>query len=157
MHNRSTTIAGQLCSPGVPPRCQRFTDPRPTSPHPRPPVARWRSGPQRIDNLRRQREKASLRHALPPQTCKMVRILGRSRQTGRPAQDDLSLLSRAGRSAKRSSALPPQRPAEVERPAGLGLVRYQRAHLRCTKCGTVGFVDTRVDWTEVINFNKGVC
>jgi hypothetical protein len=31
------------------------------------------------------------------------------------------------------------------------------AHLRCTKCGTVGFVDTRVDWTEVINFNKGIC
>ena len=25
----------------------------------------------------------------------------------------------------------------------------------CTKCGTVGFV-VRVDWTEVINFNKGV-
>jgi hypothetical protein len=67
-----------------------------------------------------------------------------------------SLLPRAGRSAKRSSALPPQRPAEVERPAGLGLVRYQRSP-RLTKCGTVGFVDTRVDWTEVINFNKGVC
>jgi len=30
------------------------------------------------------------------------------------------------------------------------------AHLRCTKCGTVGFVDTRVDWSEVINFNKGI-
>lgn len=28
------------------------------------------------------------------------------------------------------------------------------AHLRCTKCGTVGFVDTRLDWTEVINFSK---
>ncbi len=31
------------------------------------------------------------------------------------------------------------------------------AHLKCTKCGTVGWVDTRLDWSEVINFNKGVC
>jgi hypothetical protein len=31
------------------------------------------------------------------------------------------------------------------------------AHLRCTKCGTVGYVDTRVNWSEVINFNKGIC
>jgi hypothetical protein len=31
------------------------------------------------------------------------------------------------------------------------------AHLKCTKCGTVGYVDTRLDWSEVINFNKGVC
>jgi hypothetical protein len=31
------------------------------------------------------------------------------------------------------------------------------AHLRCTKCGTVGFVDTRPNWSEVIDFNKGVC
>jgi hypothetical protein len=30
------------------------------------------------------------------------------------------------------------------------------AHLRCTECGTVGYVDTRMDWGEVINFNKGV-
>ena len=30
------------------------------------------------------------------------------------------------------------------------------AHLRCTACGTVGYVDTRLDWSEVINFNKGV-
>jgi hypothetical protein len=30
------------------------------------------------------------------------------------------------------------------------------AHLKCTKCGTVGYVDTRVDWSEVINFNKGI-
>jgi hypothetical protein len=30
------------------------------------------------------------------------------------------------------------------------------AHLRCTKCGTVGYVDTRLNWSEVINFNKGV-
>jgi hypothetical protein len=27
------------------------------------------------------------------------------------------------------------------------------AHLKCT---TVGYVDTRVDWSEVINFNKGI-
>jgi hypothetical protein len=30
------------------------------------------------------------------------------------------------------------------------------AHLKCTKCGTVGYVDTRPDWCEVINFNKGI-
>jgi hypothetical protein len=26
-----------------------------------------------------------------------------------------------------------------------------------TKCGTVGYVDTRVNWSEVINFSKGIC
>jgi hypothetical protein len=26
----------------------------------------------------------------------------------------------------------------------------------CTKCGTVGDVDTRLNWGEVINFNKGI-
>jgi hypothetical protein len=31
------------------------------------------------------------------------------------------------------------------------------AHLRCTKCGTVGYVDTRLNWSEVIDFNRGVC
>ena len=31
------------------------------------------------------------------------------------------------------------------------------AHLRCTKCGTVGCVDTRPNWSEVIDFNKGIC
>jgi hypothetical protein len=31
------------------------------------------------------------------------------------------------------------------------------AHLRCTKCDSVGFVDTRRDLSEIINFNKGVC
>ena len=30
------------------------------------------------------------------------------------------------------------------------------AHFRCTQCGTVGYVDTRMDWCEVIDFNKGV-
>ncbi len=30
------------------------------------------------------------------------------------------------------------------------------AHLRCTECGCIGYVDTRVDWNEVINFNKGI-
>jgi hypothetical protein len=30
------------------------------------------------------------------------------------------------------------------------------AHLKCTRCGTIGYVDTRVDWSEVINFNKGI-
>jgi hypothetical protein len=28
-------------------------------------------------------------------------------------------------------------------------------HLRCTACGTVGYVDTRNNWSEVINFSKG--
>jgi hypothetical protein len=31
------------------------------------------------------------------------------------------------------------------------------AHLKCTKCGAVGYVDTRVNWSEVIDFNKGIC
>lgn len=30
------------------------------------------------------------------------------------------------------------------------------AHLRCTVCCTVGHVDTRVDWSEVIDFNKRI-
>lgn len=30
------------------------------------------------------------------------------------------------------------------------------AHLRCTQCGAVGWVDTRLDWSEVIDFNKGI-
>jgi len=30
------------------------------------------------------------------------------------------------------------------------------ARLRCTECGAVGWVDTRHDWSEVINFNKGI-
>jgi hypothetical protein len=30
------------------------------------------------------------------------------------------------------------------------------AHLKCTECGTVGYVDARVDWSEVVNSNKGV-
>ena len=31
------------------------------------------------------------------------------------------------------------------------------AHLKCTKCGAIGYVDTRLNWSEVINFKKGVC
>ena len=30
------------------------------------------------------------------------------------------------------------------------------AHLKCRRCGSVGWVDTRLDWSEVINFNKGI-
>ena len=30
------------------------------------------------------------------------------------------------------------------------------AHLKCSRCGTVGYVDTRMDWTEVVDFNKGI-
>lgn len=30
------------------------------------------------------------------------------------------------------------------------------AHLKCTACGKVGWVDTRMDWSEVIDFAKGV-
>jgi hypothetical protein len=30
------------------------------------------------------------------------------------------------------------------------------AHLRCTKCGTVGYVDTRLNWSEVVDFQKGI-
>jgi hypothetical protein len=31
------------------------------------------------------------------------------------------------------------------------------AHLKCTQCGAIGYVDTRLNWSEVINFNKGIC
>jgi hypothetical protein len=31
------------------------------------------------------------------------------------------------------------------------------AHLKCTACGSVGWVDTRGDWSEVIDFNRGIC
>jgi hypothetical protein len=30
------------------------------------------------------------------------------------------------------------------------------AHLKCTKCGAIGYVDTRLNWGEVIDFNKGI-
>jgi hypothetical protein len=30
------------------------------------------------------------------------------------------------------------------------------AHLKCTHCGSVGYVVTRLDWSEVIDFNKGI-
>jgi hypothetical protein len=30
------------------------------------------------------------------------------------------------------------------------------AHLKCMKCGSVGWVDTRPNWGEVVNFNKGI-
>jgi hypothetical protein len=30
------------------------------------------------------------------------------------------------------------------------------AHLKCTKCGSVGWVDPRPNWPEVIDFNKGI-
>jgi hypothetical protein len=30
------------------------------------------------------------------------------------------------------------------------------AHLKCTQCGSVGWVDTRPNWGEVVNFNKGI-
>ncbi len=28
------------------------------------------------------------------------------------------------------------------------------AHLRCTQCGCIGHVDLRLDWSEIIDFNK---
>ncbi len=27
-------------------------------------------------------------------------------------------------------------------------------HFRCTECGSVGYVDLRVDWAELIDFSK---
>jgi hypothetical protein len=30
------------------------------------------------------------------------------------------------------------------------------AHLKCTECGSVGWVDPRPNWSDVIDFNKGV-
>jgi hypothetical protein len=34
--------------------------------------------------------------------------------------------------------------------------RASRNSPKCTKCGAIGDVDTRLDWSEVINFNKGI-
>jgi hypothetical protein len=31
------------------------------------------------------------------------------------------------------------------------------AHFKCTNCGCIGYVDTRLDWGEVIDFGKGSC
>jgi hypothetical protein len=28
------------------------------------------------------------------------------------------------------------------------------AHLKCTECGTVGYVDTRLNWSEVVNLTR---
>jgi hypothetical protein len=33
---------------------------------------------------------------------------------------------------------------------------FPGAILRCTACGTVGYVDTRLDWSEGIDFNNGI-
>ena len=30
------------------------------------------------------------------------------------------------------------------------------AHLKCTECGSVGWVDPRPNWSDVIDFNKGI-
>jgi hypothetical protein len=30
------------------------------------------------------------------------------------------------------------------------------AHFKCTKCGSIGWVDPRPNWPEVINYSKGV-
>jgi hypothetical protein len=30
------------------------------------------------------------------------------------------------------------------------------AHLRCTVCDSIGWVHTMVDWSEVIDYNKGI-
>ena len=33
---------------------------------------------------------------------------------------------------------------------------YISAHLRCTHCDSVGYVDTRRDLSELVDFNKGI-
>jgi hypothetical protein len=30
------------------------------------------------------------------------------------------------------------------------------AHLKCSKCGSVGWIDPRPNWSEVVNFKKGI-
>jgi hypothetical protein len=30
------------------------------------------------------------------------------------------------------------------------------AHLKCTECGSVGWVDPRPNWSDVVDFNKGI-
>lgn len=53
------------------------------------------------------------------------------------------------------------RPRQSERGLHLVIVYWQwpqiPAHLKCTKCGAFGYVDTWNNWSEVIYFNKEVC
>lgn len=97
-----------------------------------------------------------MRDALAPKTCSLASLLGGSRKTGCRLQDGPGLLRRP--------AAPRSYHDRCHHNGPLGLCDLPdwdwydiSAHLRCTKCDTVGFVDTRLDWTEVIDFNKAVC
>jgi hypothetical protein len=50
---------------------------------------------------------------------------------------------------------PPAVLAQRQKPSRTAVARHLRPP-KCTKCGSVGWVDPRPDWTEVIKFNKGV-
>jgi hypothetical protein len=92
-----------------------------------------------------------MRHALASKTSTLAQILGRSRQSRRWLQNRFGQLRRAAEGkALRSLRLPP-----LEALPDWDW-REISAHLRCTVCGTVGYVDTRNDWSKVIDFNKGI-
>jgi hypothetical protein len=74
-------------------------------------------------------------------------------------------LSQSGLAWPTSSAWPDASSGQLRAPKPFGPeCRYLpewdwydiSAHLRCTRWGAVGYVDTRLNWAEVIDFNKGV-
>ena len=89
-------------------------------------------------------------HALAPKTSKLAPLLGRSHQS----------LDRL----YRGYCVGPERDGPVcGHNSMLKLADLPdwdwhdiSAHLKCTKCGAIGYVDTRLNWSEVINFNKGI-
>jgi hypothetical protein len=117
-------------------------------------VVRGCSEPQPIDNLRGIGGTALMRHALASKTCFAIALLVRRRSVAlesRGLQNNLGLLHGAAGgprchhwSAKNLDDLPEWDWYDIS------------AHLKCTRCGSVGWVDTRPNWGEVINFNKGI-
>jgi hypothetical protein len=97
---------------------------------------------------------ATSRHAVASKTEFPIALLARRdavRHEGRRIQDYSSLLRRPARWRPRercwhSSAVKLDDLPEWQWPDIL-------AHLKCTKCGSVGWVDPRPNWGEVINYS----
>jgi hypothetical protein len=89
-----------------------------------------------------------MRHALAPKTCKLASILGGS---GRSTDFSMaSSIASAPSEAVRCVGTMPCRSLPIHRP---GTGKTSR-HLKCTKCGAMGYVDTRLNWSEVIDFHR---
>jgi hypothetical protein len=97
-------------------------------------------------------------NALASKTGTVVALLvGRHTDHGESyrSQNDIGLLRRPT-ARFRPTASPSHYKADVRRVAGMGLVRNQRSP-SMYEMRSVGFVDTRRDLSEIINFNKGIC